>query len=227
MPKEQVIHQHITKVEPPSQDIDAIMKMRTENTEQRMLREMQKQFGQHGHLINHLAGRVDGLSAAAHALANKVPPDPIFVQGPARLAGIARPAGIAGADGKAGVDGVAVSTGPAKGGVKRLSKKMILKLKSKRPTLLATASSNDPPPGAPPGGAAALNPIVEAPAQLQATNIDVQVEPGPVQYKAPPVELFVSNLEAKLEARLAKVKSKSAAKAKKKPQTWDLPSPLR
>ena len=68
-----------------------------------------------------------------------------------------------------------------------------------------------------------VNPIVEAPVQLQAPNIDVQIEPGPVQYKAPPVQHFISNIEAKLEARLAKVKSKSAAKAPKKPQTWDLP----
>ena len=68
-----------------------------------------------------------------------------------------------------------------------------------------------------------INPIIEAPAQLKAPIVDVEVEPGPVQYKAPPVQHFISNIEAKLEARLAKVKSKSAARAKKKPETWDLP----
>ena len=68
-----------------------------------------------------------------------------------------------------------------------------------------------------------VNPIVEAPVQLQAPNIDVQIEPGPVQYKAPPVQDYFSNLEGKLEARLAKVKSKTPARGKKKTETWDLP----
>ena len=91
------------------------------------------------------------MSAAAHALANKVPPDPIVVQGPAGPAGIAGiqgPAGIAGDVGPPGAAGAAGSTVKSK-----LTKKMILKLKGKRPTLLATASCNDQPPGAPTGGA--------------------------------------------------------------------------
>ena len=65
-----------------------------------------------------------------------------------------------------------------------------------------------------------LNPVVEAPAQLQAPNIDVQLEAGPVQYKAPPNQQFMSNLEGKLEARLAQVKAKSKTKPS---ETWDLP----
>lgn len=44
MPKEQVIHQHITNVERPEIDISTFLDKQTQNTEQRMYREMQKQF---------------------------------------------------------------------------------------------------------------------------------------------------------------------------------------
>ena len=93
MPKEQIIHQHITNVERPSQDIDTLLKTQLENTEQRMTRDMQNKFGKHGNLINHLAGRIDDVSRAAHAIANK---DPILVQGPAGVAGAMGPPGVAG-----------------------------------------------------------------------------------------------------------------------------------
>ena len=64
MPREQVIHQHITNTERPAQDIDTLLKSHLETTEQRMLRHMHTQFGQSGALISHLAGRVDNIAAA-------------------------------------------------------------------------------------------------------------------------------------------------------------------
>ena len=76
LPKESVIHNHITQMERPTQDVSTLIQSATQNTEQRMLREMHKQFGHNGGLLTHLAGRVDNLSAAAHALANKPPPSP-------------------------------------------------------------------------------------------------------------------------------------------------------
>ena len=53
-----------------------------------------------------------------------------------------------------------------------------------------------------------LNPVVEAPAQLQAPNIDVPLSVPVVNYPQPPPQQFVSNIEGKLEARLAQVKGK-------------------
>ena len=100
------------------------------------------------------------------------------------MQGPARPAGVAGADGRAGVDGVAGSTVKSK-----MGKKIGIKLKGKRPTLLATASSNAPPPGAPPGGAAVLNPIVETPAQLRAPKSTCNLRQGPCNIRHHPFNI--------------------------------------
>ena len=82
-----------------------------------------------------------------------------------------------------------------------------------------------------------LNPVVQAPAQLQAPNIDVPLSVPIVNYPTPPPQQFVSNIEGKLEARLAQVKGKPTvgpqhvakanslaldARAKRKQQSEDL-----
>jgi len=194
MPREQVLHQHITHPERPAQDIDTLLKSHLESTEQRMLRHMHNQFGQSGALISHLAGRVDNIAAAAHALANKPPPE-VVVQAVT---------GAAGPPGPPGAGAVTINKM-----TKVTNKTMVLKLKSKKHAgLTVSASSNPPPPPGAPGASALLNPVVEAPAQLQAPNIDVPLSVPIVNYPPPPPQQFVSNIEGKLEARLAQVKGK-------------------
>ena len=70
-----------------------------------------------------------------------------------------------------------------------------------------TGFSNALAPGAP-GASVLLNPVVEAPAQLQAPNIAVPLSVPIISYPTPPPQQFVSNIEGKLEARLAQVKGK-------------------
>jgi len=196
MPREQVIHQHITHPDRPAQDIDTLLKSHLETTEQRMLRHMHTQFGQSGALISHLAGRVDNIAAAAHAIANKPPPEVVVQQttGPA---------------GPPGPPGAGAVTSTINNKMTKVNKTMIVKLKSqKHAGLTVSASSNPPPPPGGSGASAMLNPVVEAPAQLQAPNIDVPLSVPIVNYPPPPPQQFVSNIEGKLEARLAQVKGK-------------------
>jgi len=195
MPREQIIHQHISNPERPAQDINTLLASHLESTEQRMLRHMHKQFGHSGGLISHLAGRVDNLSAAAHALANKPPPDAVVVQGAT---------GPAGPPGPPGAGSVTINKM-----TKVTNNKMVVKLKSKKHAgLTVSASSNPPPPPGAPGASALLNPVVEAPVQLQAPNIAVPLSVPIISYPTPPPQQFVSNIEGKLEARLAQVKGK-------------------
>jgi len=225
MPREQVIHQHITNPERPAQDIDTLLASHLESTEQRMLRHMHNQFGQSGALISHLAGRVDNIAAAAHAIANKPPPE-VVVQG------------ATGPAGPPGPPGAGAVTSTINNMTKVTNKTMVLKLKSKKHAgLTVSASSNPPPPPGAPGASALLNPVVEAPAQLQAPNIAVPLSVPIINYPTPPPQQFVSNIEGKLEARLAQVKGKPTvgpqhvakanslaldARAKRKQQSEDL-----
>ena len=196
MPREQVLQQHINHPERPAQDIDTLLKSHLETTEQRMLRHMHSQFGQSGELISHLAGRVDNIAAAAHAIANKPPPEVVVQQ----------TTGPAGPPGPPGAGAVTSTINASK---TKVNQTMILKLKSRKHAGLAvSASSNPPPPPGAPGASAMLNPVVEAPAQLQAPNIDVPLTVPIVNYPPPPPQQFVSNIEERLEARLAQVKGK-------------------
>jgi len=196
MPREQVIHQHITNPERPAQDINTLLASHLESTEQRMLRHMHNQFGQSGALISHLAGRVDNLSAAAHALANKPPPDTIVVQGAT---------GPAGPPGPPGAGSVSINQM-----TKVTNNKMVVKLKSKKHAgLTVSASSNPPPPPGAPGASALLNPVVEAPVQLQAPSIAVPLSAGPVTYKALPIADHISDVDKKVQERLRLAQAKA------------------
>jgi len=195
MPREQVIHQHINNPERPAQDIDTLLKSHLETTEQRMLRHMHNQFGQSGALISHLAGRVDNIAAAAHALANKPPPEVVVQQ----------TTGPAGPPGPPGAGSVTINKMS-----KVTNNSMVLKLKSKKHAgLIASASSNPPPPPAPGGASAMLNPVVQAPAQLQAPNIAVPLSAGAVTYKALPIADHISAVDTKVQERLRLAQAKA------------------
>lgn len=145
-------------------------------------------------------------------LINRVPPDP--------LPGPAGPIGPASAKGDAGRTGAVGPAGEPMGVVKNKlklslrSKTMILKLKRQREKLEANASTPDVPPDVPPGGGGVKmkNPIIETPFILEKPIVDVPLGGGAPIYTPLPKQDYLSNIEHRIEKRMAMVKAKGNLK---------------